>query len=99
MKTILILSGVILLLGVFLYVFIRLFINEQKRVKALDKEIINLQANLSYLVKHAEEIDKIQKEKEKIKNQLQEAQTDEEIADIVANIINANNDRVQHAKD
>lgn len=54
----------------------------------------DLQTNIAYLVKHAEEIQKIQKDADEISNKINGAKTDEEISDIIGAIISANNDRV-----
>ena len=72
-----------------------------KKNKALKNQIEgykienkDLQTNIAYLVKHAEEIQKIQKDADEISNKINGAKTDEEISDIVSAIISANNDRV-----
>ena len=54
----------------------------------------DLQTNIAYLVKHAEEIQRIQKDADEISNKINGAKTDEEISDIVSAIISANNDRL-----
>ena len=72
-----------------------------KKNKALKNQIEgykienkDLQTNLAYLVKHAEEIQKIQKEADEINNKIKGAKSDEEIVDIISAIISANNDRL-----
>lgn len=54
----------------------------------------NLQKNISYLIKHTEEIQNIKNEADKISDKINGAKTDEEVADIVSAIIAANNDRL-----
>lgn len=66
----------------------------KNQVEAYKIENKDLHSNIAYLVKHSEEIQKIQKEAEEINNRIKGAKTDEEICDIVSAIINANNDRL-----
>lgn len=66
----------------------------KNQVEAYKIENKDLQSNIAYLVKHAEEIQKIQKDADEISNKIKGAKTDEEISDIVSAIISANNDRV-----
>ena len=66
----------------------------KNQVEAYKIENKDLQTNIAYLVKHAEEIQKIQKDADEISNKIKGAKTDEEISDIVSAIISANNDRL-----
>ena len=66
----------------------------KQKIKAFQIENENLQKNIAYLMKHAEEIQRIQKDADEISNKINGAKTDEEISDIVSAIISANNDRV-----
>lgn len=66
----------------------------KNQVEAYRIENKDLHSNIAYLVKHSEEIQKIQKDAEKINNKIKGAKTDEEISDIVSAIISANNDRL-----
>ena len=66
----------------------------KNQVEGYKIENKDLQTNIAYLVKHAEEIQRIQKEADEISNKINGAKTDEEISDIVSAIISANNDRV-----
>ena len=75
-------------------------IKSNKKLKNEDKQlsgkIKQLNTNIAYLVKHSQELAQIHKEKEKTFERIEEARTDEEIADIVSIIVNANNQRVQN---
>ena len=62
----------------------------------LIKQIELLKKNVAFLVRHAQEMAQIEKEKEKTFQRIEEARTDEEIADIVSIIIDSNNQRVQN---
>ena len=66
----------------------------KNQVEGYKIENKDLQTNLAYLVKHAEEIQKIQKEADEISNKIKGAKSDEEIVDIISAIISANNDRL-----
>ena len=66
----------------------------KNQVEGYKIENKDLQSNIAYLVRHSEEIQKIQKEADAIDNKIKGAKTDEEISDIVSVIISANNDRL-----
>lgn len=68
---------------------------QKNKIEILEDEIKGLKSNLAYLVKHLEEITRIKNEADRISEKINGAKTDEEIANIVDVIINANNDRVQ----
>lgn len=59
-----------------------------------ENEIASLKKNIAQLVHHAEELAEIKHDQKETESALQEAKTDEEIADIVAAVINANNSRM-----
>lgn len=66
----------------------------KNQVEGYKIENKDLQTNIAYLVKHAEELQRIQKDADEISNKINGAKSDEEISDIVSAIISANNDRV-----
>lgn len=70
----------------------------KKVVKELERELANKEINISYLVKHSQELASILQNNTEIKNKIDEAKTDEEINNIVAAVVAANNDRVQDNK-
>jgi predicted nucleic acid-binding Zn-ribbon protein len=91
---ILIVTAVIVILGSVVYVM-------AKRLKALNAELKDAKAeiqkqrdNLSYLVKHSEEIAKIRKEEKSVDKAIEEAESNEELFNIINDIISGNNDRV-----
>ena len=92
---------IIIALAVLLLLFGASIQSLWKKNKALKNQIEgykienkDLQTNIAYLVKHAEEIQRIQKDADKISDKINGAKTDEEISDIVSAIISANNNRV-----
>lgn len=70
----------------------------KKVVKELERELANKEINISYLVKHFQELASILQNNTEIQNKIDEAKTDEEINNIVAAVVAANNDRVQDNK-
>lgn len=68
----------------------------KKEKEALKSKVEELQKNVAYLVKHAQEMAQIEKEKEKTFRRIEEARTDEEISDIVSIIVSLNNERLQN---
>lgn len=94
-------ATIIIALFVLLLIFGASIQSLWKKNKALKNQVEgykienkDLQTNIAYLVKHAEEIQKIQKDADEISDKINGAKTDEEISDIVSAIISANNDRV-----
>ena len=85
----------LLILGASLYAIY----NDNKKLKnqieAYKMEAESLHKNIAYLMKNAEEINRIKKEADGISEKINGAKSDEEISDIVSAIISANNDRVQ----
>ena len=62
--------------------------------KTLEEKLTKAQSEIAFLIKHIEEVQKIKNDESLIKNKIEGAKTDEEVADIVSVIIAANNDRV-----
>lgn len=72
-----------------------------KRLKALSKELTDAKAaikkqgeNLSYIVRHSEEISKIRQEEKTVEKAIEGAQSDEELFNVINDIISNNNNRV-----
>lgn len=78
------------------FVLLKLYLNEKKKTKELKDEIDKQKRNVAFLVRNAEAMQSIRNEKERVVNQIVEAKTDEEIADIVGAIVDANNSRVRN---
>ncbi len=84
----------LLLIGVVIHTLIRIFLEEHEKNNKLRNRIQTLEANLAYLVKHQEAIAEIKKTENEVKIRLEEAKTDEEIADVIDSIIELNNNRL-----
>ena len=91
-----VLIAVIATLAGIVYVTVKSNKKLKNENKQLSGKIEQLNTNIAYLVKHSQELAQIHKEKEKTFERIEEARTDEEIADIVSVIVNANNQRVQN---
>ena len=91
-----VLIAVIATLAGIVYVTVKSNKKLKNENKQLSGKIEQLNINIAYLVKHSQELAQIHKEKEKTFERIEEARTDEEIADIVSIIVNANNQRVQN---
>ena len=77
------------------YVAIKTSKRKNQEIKRLSNELANQKQNVAYLVKHAEEVAKIERDKDKTNEDIANAKTDEEIVDIVNTIVAANNNRVR----
>ena len=81
------------LVGV-VYVGIKTLKAKSDEVKRLTDELEKQRQNMAYLVKHAEEIAKIESDEDSVQEEIRNAKTDEEVVDIINAIINVNNARV-----
>lgn len=82
------------LVGV-VYVGIKTLKAKSDEVKRLTGELEKQKQNMAYLVKHAEEIAKIESDEDSVQEEIRNAKTDEEVVDIINAIINVNNARVR----
>lgn len=65
-------------------------------IKRLEGELQKQKQNMAYLVQHAEEIAKIEKDQDKVQEEIRNAKSDEEVADIINAIININNSKLRN---
>ena len=93
---ILVLIAVIVTLGAVVYVL-------AKRIKEIKKEKADLQnrlesarVNVEQLSKYIDKVLKIKSDEKSISQKIKEAESDEEVYNIIANIIADNNNRVQN---
>ena len=77
------------------YAAIKTFQKKTQEIKHLEGEVQKQKENMAYLVKHAEEIAEIKKDQDKIQEEIQNAKSDEEVADIINAIININNSKLR----
>lgn len=91
MKTIIILIAVILVLLLIIFIIAKTCRDLQEEKNRLEMELSKQKSNMAYLVKHAHEIAEIEKDQDKIQEEIRNAKSDEEVADIINAIININN--------
>lgn len=77
------------------YACVKTLRKKNDEISALKSELNKQKEVTVELYKHAAEIAKIEKQKDKTNQKINEAKTDEEIIDIINSVIDANNDRVR----
>ena len=77
------------------YVGAKMVRSKDKIIASLKSELEKQRAVTVELYKHSAEIAKIEKQKEKTVEKINEAKSDEEIIDIINSVIDANNNRVR----
>lgn len=77
------------------YVAIKSYKKNRDEIKRLEAELAKQKQNMAYLVQHAEEIAEIKSDQSKVQEEIHNAKTDEEVADIINAIININNAKLR----
>ena len=95
MQIYLIIGGVIAILIIVILSLIIALQSKTKRIKELNNDNKVLNANVLSLVRYSDLIAKMRNEKEELNNEILQAETTEEIMDIINRIINNNNNRVR----
>lgn len=93
MEKVIILAVTLLIIG--FVVLGKLFFTYYKRYKDAQKDLSAQKRNSAYLATHITEMARIERSNRKLKGELKNAKTDEEIADIIDTVISLNNRRVQ----
>ena len=93
---ILIMIAVILIMGAVIYALIRDRINQKKEIQNLRNEINSAHENVKQLTDYIRNSEKIRTEEKQIAEKINEAKTDEEVSNIIADIIALNNSRLQN---
>lgn len=84
-----------LMLAFTVYAAIKTLQKKNQKIKHLEGEVQKQKQNMGHLVKHAEEIAKIEKDQVKVQEEIRNAKSDEEVADIINAIININNAKLR----
>lgn len=84
-----------IILAFVVYAAIKSLRKKDQEIKHLEGEVQKQKQNMAYLVKHGQEIADIEKEQNKIQEEIQNAKSDEEVADIINAIININNSKLR----
>lgn len=95
MQIYLIIGGVIAILIIVILSLIIALQSKTKRIKELKNDNKVLNENVLSLVKYSDLIAKMRNEKEELNNEILQAETTEEIMDIINRIISNNNNRVR----
>lgn len=94
MQIYLIIGGIIAILIIVILSLIIALQSKTKRIKELKNDNKVLNENVLSLVKYSDLIAKMRNEKEELNNEILQAETTEEIMDIINRIISNNNNRV-----
>ena len=95
MQIYLIIGGIIAILIIVILSLIIALQSKTKRIKELKNDNKVLNENVLSLVKYSDLIAKMRNEKEELNNEILQAETTEEIMDIINRIISNNNNRVR----
>jgi len=85
---------ILLILIIALIIAFKMYRTENKQRLQADNRITLLKKNIRILKNHSKAIKEIKKKKTDIDIKIKEAQTDEEVDIIIADILKSNNDRV-----
>ena len=88
-------AALFLMLAFVVYAAIKIFQKKNQEIKSLEAELTKQKQNMAYLVKHTEEIVKIEQSEDQVQEEIRNAKSDEEVADIINAIVNINNARVR----
>lgn len=91
----LIIAALAVILGAVVYVSIKDRKANKKEIKRLTAELEAQKQISAELVAYTKEIAKINGDKDKVADQINEAKNDEEVLAIIAGLVSANNDRVR----
>lgn len=94
MQIYLIIGGIIAILIIVILSLIIALQSKTKRIKELKNDNKVLNENVLSLVRYSDLIAKMRNEKEELNNEILQAETTEEIMDIINHIISNNNNRV-----
>ena len=93
---ILILLAIIAILGGVIYVLIKNIKSKKKEIQNLNSRLESAKINTEQLSKYIDEVLKIKSDEKSISQKIKEAESDEEVYNIIANIVADNNNRVQN---
>lgn len=84
----------IILIGA-VYAAIKRLKAKADEIKLLEAELQKQKQNMANLVKHGQEIAQIEKDQDKVQEEIRNAKSDEEVADIINAVININNSKLR----
>ena len=93
---ILVLFAIIVTMGAIIYALIKQNRSNKKEIENLNSRLESAKVNIEQLSKYIDDILKIKSEERSISQKIKEAESDEEVYNIIADIIADNNNRVQN---
>ena len=93
---ILILVAVIVIMGGVIYSLFQIIKNYKKSLAQAQSRIESARINIEQLSKYIDKILKIKSDEKSVSKKIKEAESDEEVYNIIADIIADNNNRVQN---
>lgn len=93
---ILVLFAVIVTLGGIVYVLSKSIKSQKKEIADLNARLQSAKTNIEQLSEYIDKLMKIKADEKSISQKIKEAENDEEVFDIIADIVGANNNRLQN---
>ena len=81
-----------------IFFLIKIICRLNKEKKELTANLETMSENLKYMYEHAEKISDIKKDRNRINGGINDAETDEEIIDVINSIVAVNNSRMRNNK-
>ena len=91
-----VLIAVIVTLGGLIYVLAKSLKAKKKEIADLNSSLQSAKVNIEQLSKYIDKILKIKADEKSISQKIKEAENDEEVYNIIADIVGANNNRLQN---
>ena len=95
---ILVLFAIIVTMGAIIYALIKQNRSNKKEIENLNSRLESAKINIEQLSKYIDDILKIKSDEKSISQKIKEAESDEEVYNIIADIIADNNNIVQNYK-
>lgn len=93
---ILVLCALVVILGAVVYSLVQKIKADKKILTETQARLESARVNIEQLSKYIDKILKIKSDEKSVSQKIKEAKNDEEVFDIISNIVNANNQRVQN---
>ena len=93
---ILVMLAIIAILGGVVYVLIKEIKSKKKEIQNLNTRLESARVNIEQLSEYIDKLLKIKSDEKLVSQKIKEAESDEEVFNIIADIVGANNNRVQN---
>lgn len=93
---ILVMLAIIAILGGVVYVLIKDLKSKKKEIQNLNTRLESARVNIEQLSKYIDEVLRIKSDEKSVSQKIKEAESDEEVFNIIADVVGANNNRVQN---